>query len=389
MKILHCSDLHLGKRPSGTKKFVETRFEDYFIAFEKLLNKVLNLELDIMIISGDLFDKKEINANILERTENLFKFIKNAKKDLRILVIEGNHDVINNSEDSWLEYLKNKNYIEVFSYRKNYEEENFLRIEDINFYPVGYPGFMIDKSLTALAEKLDASKKNIVIVHTAIFGIENLPGLVSKETIDLFKDKVIYMAGGHIHSFSTYPNNNPYFFIPGSLEYTNIPREKADKKGAIYFDTETRTYDFIEIKPRKRIKTEVFYYENNIEEEFDKFLKSLSLDGGEILIVPISIKNNEYLKIEDLESIAEKNGALKLYVEIRGTFINSDNLSEDSHTSIEEIEKNIINSWEILNKKEKFFRNFTKLKEYTENSDAENFFNLFDELLIGDDTCDN
>ena len=64
-------------------------------------------------------------------------------------------------------------------------------------------------------------------------GTNTLPGLVSTSILDLFKDKTIYIAGGHIHSFTTYPKKKPYFFVSGSLEFSNVQNEKSDKKGFV------------------------------------------------------------------------------------------------------------------------------------------------------------
>lgn len=385
MKILHCSDLHLGKRPSGTKKFSDLRFEDFFKAFERLIDKVSNLEVDIFIISGDFFDKKEIGANILDKTENLLKKLKAYKKDLRIIVIEGNHDVINRNEDSWLEYLKLKNYIEVYSYKKDFETENFFKIKDVNFYPVGYPGFLVDKALENLSEKLNPNEKNIVIVHTAMSGSNSLPGLVSTKTIDLFKDKVIYMAGGHIHSFSIYPKEKPYFFVSGSLEFSNIPNEKSDRKGAVYFDTDRLEYEFIEVEHRKRIKAEIFSYEKDIEEEFREYMRNLNLTGEEIILVPIKQIGNEYINIERLEEIASQNGALKVYFEIKSKVLLKENEFNEEVLSIDDMEKNIIENWNTLENDKILAQKFNTLKELFLNEQTDEFMTIFDKILEEDD----
>ena len=388
MKILHCSDLHLGKKPGGNKRFAETRYQDYFRVFEELIEKITPLEIDVCIISGDLFDKKEINANILERTEELFQKLKAYKPEMSILVIEGNHDVIHRQEDSWLEYLKNKGYCDVFSYRKDYESKNVFRKGDICFYPVGYPGFMVEKTLQDLAEHLDASQKNIIIVHTAIFGIENLPGLVTAETIDLFRNKVLYMAGGHVHSFSAYPKENPYFFVPGSLEYTNIPREKSYQKGAIYFDTDTREFERILISPRKRLRTEVFSWERELESEFESFIRHYAKQEEELFIIPVNIKSGEYFPIEKLESIAERHGILKVYFEMRENGRAQEKEGEEGYSSLEELEQEIIRSWKLLKNPERFIRSFSQLKEFSLEGKQEELFHLFDEILEEDEDAD-
>ena len=381
MKIVHCSDLHLGKRFSGNKDYVKKRYMDFFNAFATFVDKVEEIKPDVCLIAGDIFDKKEINPDILSKTEYLFKRLKdNVKKD--IIAIEGNHDNSRILEESWLEYLQEQNILKVFYYNRDFDEKNYLKIDDINFYPVGYPGFMIDEALTKLSEKLNPQEKNIVIVHTGISGsINTLPGLVSTSILDLFKDKAIYIAGGHIHSFTTYPKEKPYFFVSGSLEFSNIQNEKSDKKGFILFDTDTLNYEFIELEHRKRIKKD-FSYSNfsNLENEFENFVKELNLTGEEILVISVSLNNNDYINTENLENIAEKNGALKTHILIKNILNIGASEENNSDLSIDELEKNLINTWNI-SEIEKFSKSFGRLKELFSNDDRDSFLELFDKTL--------
>ena len=381
MKIVHCSDLHLGKRLSGTKDYVTKRYMDFFNAFATFVDKVEEIKPDVCLIAGDIFDKKEINPDILSKTEYLFKKLRdNVKKD--IIAIEGNHDNSRILEESWLEYLQEQNILKVFYYNKDFEEKNYLKIDDINFYPVGYPGFMIDEALTKLSEKLNPQEKNIVVVHTGISGSTNtLPGLVSTSILDLFKDKAIYIAGGHIHSFTTYPKEKPYFFVSGSLEFSNVQNEKSDKKGFILFDTDTLNYEFIELEHRKRIKKD-FSYTNflNLEIEFENFVKELNLTGEEILVISVSLNNNDYINTENLENIAEKNGALKTHILIKNILNIGASEENNSDLSIDELEKNLINTWNI-SEIEKFSKSFGRLKELFSNDDRDSFLELFDKTL--------
>ena len=381
MKIVHCSDLHLGKRFSGNKDYVKKRYMDFFNAFAVFVDRVEEIKPDVCLIAGDIFDKKEINPDILSKTEYLFKKLKDSvKKD--IIAIEGNHDNSRILEESWLEYLQEQNILKVFYYNKDFEEKNYLKIDDINFYPVGYPGFMIDEALTKLSEKLNPQEKNIVIVHTGISGGTNtLPGLVSTSILDLFKDKAIYIAGGHIHSFTTYPKEKPYFFVSGSLEFSNVQNEKSDKKGFILFDTDTLNYEFIELEHRKRIKKD-FSYTNfsNLEIEFENFVKELNLTGEEILVISVSLNNNDYINTESLENIAEKNGALKTHILIKNILNIGASEENNSDLSIDELEKNLINTWNI-SEIEKFSKSFDRLKELFSNDDRDSFLELFDKTL--------
>ena len=381
MKIVHCSDLHLGKRFSGNKDYVKKRYMDFFNAFATFIDKVEEIKPDVCLIAGDIFDKREINPDILSKTEYLFKRLKNNVKK-EIIAIEGNHDNSRILEESWLEYLQEQNILKVFYYNRDFDEKNYLKIDDINFYPVGYPGFMIDEALTKLSEKLNPQEKNIVIVHTGISGGTNtLPGLVSTSILDLFKDKAIYIAGGHIHSFTTYPKEKPYFFVSGSLEFSNVQNEKSDKKGFILFDTDTLNYEFIELEHRKRIKKD-FSYTNfsNLENEFENFVKELNLTGEEILVISVSLNNNDYINTENLENIAEMNGALKTHILIKNILNIGASEENNSDLSIDELEKNLINTWNI-SEIEKFSKSFGRLKELFSNDDRDSFLELFDKTL--------
>lgn len=381
MKIVHCSDLHLGKRFSGNKDYVKKRYMDFFNAFAVFVDRVEEIKPDVCLIAGDIFDKREINPDILSKTEYLFKRLKNNVKK-EIIAIEGNHDNSRILEESWLEYLQEQNILKVFYYNRDFDEKNYLKIDDINFYPVGYPGFMIDEALTKLSEKLNPQEKNIVIVHTGISGsINTLPGLVSTSILDLFKDKAIYIAGGHIHSFTTYPKEKPYFFVSGSLEFSNVQNEKSDKKGFILFDTDTLNYEFIELEHRKRIKKD-FSYTNfsNLENEFENFVKGLNLTGEEILVISVSLNNNDYINTENLENIAEKNGALKTHILIKNILNIGASEENNSDLSIDELEKNLINTWNI-SEIEKFSKSFGRLKELFSNDDRDSFLELFDKTL--------
>ena len=205
----------------------------------------------------------------------------------------------------------------------------------------------------------------------------------------MFEDKVLYIAGGHIHSFSTYPKEKPYFFVSGSLEFSNVQNEKSDRKGFILFDTDSLTYEFIETEHRKRIKKDFVYNDFiNLENEFEDFVKELNLTGEEILVISLKVNNNDYINTGNLENIAEKNGALKTYILIKNIFnINSGKNENDSSLTITEMEKNLIDSWGIF-EKDVFSNNFNTLKNLFHNKETSTFLELLDRVLEGTEDVD-
>ena len=110
MKILHCSDIHLGKKPFGTKEFSQKRYLDFFYAFEQAADRGIEKKVDVFLITGDLFDKKELSPDTLDRCEKVFLKLKN--NNIQVLLIEGNHDNISGYDEinSWLGYLERKGF---------------------------------------------------------------------------------------------------------------------------------------------------------------------------------------------------------------------------------------------------------------------------------------
>lgn len=384
MKILHCSDIHLGKKPFGTKEFSQKRYLDFFKAFDEMTQIAIDEDVKLFIVAGDLFDKKELIPDTLERCEKTFQKLKN--RDIKVFLIEGNHDNVTGNEEvnSWLGYLEKKGFVHRGKYsqvNREYSFEKFV-VEDINIYGLGYPGFAIDDVLEQLAKSLDESEKNIVVVHTALGGSEYLPGLAMAESIRKLKDKVIYIAGGHLHSYQVYPKEEPYFFIPGSLEYWNILNEKSSNKGGIIFDTESREHRFVEVTPRKRMEF-TFEYEGDIKEEFKKFCEELNLTGEELVIVNVRVRENGFINVTELENILENSGALRGFIKLKYSDSSiGDIIEELGYYSIKEAEKRIIEEWEEFRDSERTVEYLQKFKEYQEESGrGEDFYNLFDRML--------
>lgn len=386
MKILHCSDIHLGKRPFGTETFSSKRYNDYYLAFNQLADVAIANRVEVFMISGDLFDKRELSPDNLIKSEEIFYKLKCS--NIEVLIIEGNHDNSNKYDEinSWLHYLEEKKYARRLTYKKENEDYIFTPFiyNDVYFYGLGYPGFIVDKVIEALSENLDSKNKNIVMVHTALGGGDHsLPGLVSTEALNLLKDKVLYVAGGHFHSKYTYPKENPYFYIPGSSEYWNIINEKDSEKGAFILDSHTGIVNFIAINPRKRmVETIEISNKDNLKEYIDDFSKNMKLTGEELLVIKLKLNSNIYVNTTEIEKIFEENGALKAYVLPIFYEVKERSDSINTSSSIFDIEENVINNWNGINSME-VVKHLQNLKEYQKTDDSSRFLETFDLMLEG------
>lgn len=402
MKILHCSDLHLGRRPVGSPDslYSKERYNDFFKIFEFVIDEALDRNIDIFVVSGDFFDKKDINPKNLEDAQKLLK--KLIYKNIKILLIEGNHDRTLFEDKSWVSYFDSfENIYYLDSVRRAEDSYQFIptEIDGINFYGINYYGSNTDEILSLLAEKIN-TENNFIITHTSIGnGTDFFPGLASSEVLNLFKDKVLYMAGGHIHSKKTYPSNDPFFFVPGSLEYWDLA-EKGEK-GFYIFDSQTKKVEFISVLSRIRKKIQLNYeinekYSGEFEKNLFAKLEGEEIPQGCIYILNLLVESHDFsVDTKKIENRLTERGVLKASVYVKRK--REDNHIDDySELSEDEIIGSIIENSEewfkYKNKKNLTLNSIKMLKNYQQSNNQEQFIEELDSLfekVLGDDKNDN
>lgn len=85
MKFAHISDLHLGKR---VHQF--SMIEDQKYILDKIVELVVQEEVDGVFIAGDIYDKVYPSAEAVALFDSFL--VKLAKEDIKVFVISGNHD---------------------------------------------------------------------------------------------------------------------------------------------------------------------------------------------------------------------------------------------------------------------------------------------------------
>lgn len=85
MKLLHLSDLHLGKR---VNEF--SMLEDQAYILTKIINIVDEQAPDGVIIAGDVYDKSVPSAEAVELFDDFL--VRLSRRNVKVFVISGNHD---------------------------------------------------------------------------------------------------------------------------------------------------------------------------------------------------------------------------------------------------------------------------------------------------------
>ena len=87
MKILHTSDWHIGKQLSKND-FTE----DFKLFFDWLINLIKEKEIDVLLMSGDLFDLSNPPQQALTMYYDFLKKMIQNNADCKIIITGGNHD---------------------------------------------------------------------------------------------------------------------------------------------------------------------------------------------------------------------------------------------------------------------------------------------------------
>lgn len=84
MKILHTSDLHIGKKLMG-----RDRLDEYRAVFAELAEVCRRENIDLVLIAGDVYDTYTPSA---EAEEIFYRGVNDLSRECAVLIISGNHD---------------------------------------------------------------------------------------------------------------------------------------------------------------------------------------------------------------------------------------------------------------------------------------------------------
>src|SRR5215469_12724436 len=101
MKIFHAADVHLGRRRLDGR----LPDKDFADAFAFIARKAIEEAADAFLISGDLFDRAQVEPPHLRQAQQVLAQLKTAA--IPVIAIEGNHDktFIHSEEPTWFQYL--------------------------------------------------------------------------------------------------------------------------------------------------------------------------------------------------------------------------------------------------------------------------------------------
>jgi len=299
MKILHTADIHL-------KEYGDERWQ----TLEKLINIGCQEKINLLIISGDLFDKDFDADNLRPRIRKVF-----SKTGFKILIIPGNHD-----QDSYHSGFYFGEDVQILRDIKEPFETQHLRVWGFPFEAID--GEKILYKLYLLSKDLKPDKKNILLYHGELldsffsrkdFGEEGRERYMPLK-ISYFKNMNLdYVLAGHFHSkFEVFRlEGGGYFVYPGSP--ISITKRETGKRQANIFELNESPQGYplqtpyykeviIAFDPLKKINPldEVEKRLNQLEPEAKIILSVKGFIDGEALGI------NEEKLVEQIKELAAK-----------------------------------------------------------------------------------
>lgn len=232
MKFIHLADLHLGRFYKGElpPDIAKIRREELWENFTKTIKICNEKNIDILLISGDIYEKDFFTLNEMRRFASLL----NSLKYTNTFIIAGNHDYID--KESLYNKVEFNEKVHIFKEETHFDLENMkLRVSGISWTSNEAPK-------TDYKFPIKEDFKNIIMLHGTVDGNNYMPLELEK----LKNIKADYIALGHIHKREKLAENICYCGSPEGLNF-----KETGRHGFIYGDLENDKISFVENEIRK------------------------------------------------------------------------------------------------------------------------------------------
>ncbi|UOQ46797.1 DNA repair exonuclease [Gracilibacillus caseinilyticus] len=246
IKFIHCADLHLDSPFKGLKDLPEEWLTEIrkstFKALDRLVEQAIDLEVDFVIMVGDLFDQEQQSMQAHMALRDAFQRLQ--KYDIPVFVSFGNHDFLS-SQTFPRNYPDN---VHVFD-SENVSEIPFFKRGKLMANVYGFSYY----HRAVLTNKV----KEYQLTNDDCFHIATLHGSLGNEKTnehavyapfqlsDLKQSGFDYWALGHIHKREVLAEN-PMVVYPGNIQGRST--KETGSKGC-YVVTMTNNQTDLEFLP--------------------------------------------------------------------------------------------------------------------------------------------
>lgn len=270
MKLIHLSDLHIGKR---VNEFSMLEDQEYIL--KKIINVIDDEKPDAVLIAGDVYDKSVPSAEAVQLFDSFLTDL--AKRKLHTFIISGNHDSAERlAFGGRLMELSGVHMSPVYSGNVepvSLEDEN----GKVNFYmlpfikPANVRRFFEEEAIESYTDavriavenmNIKTAERNVIITHQFVTGAERSESeevsVGGSDNVDASVfDGFDYVALGHIHGPQNIGSERiRYCGTPLKYSFSEVKHNKSvtvvnlGKKGELEIRTVPLTpkHDMREIK---------------------------------------------------------------------------------------------------------------------------------------------
>ncbi len=308
--FIHIADTHLGYEQYGVRE----RFNDFSRAFWEIMDVAVDRKVDFLVIAGDLFNKRAIDAQtLLHAIEGLRRL---KEMHIPVLAIEGNHDRSYYRDGvSWLQFLCHQGYLTLIApimqdgapLLTPWQPETMLGAytdlldNRLRVYGLPWQGTATSRTLEGLSQALAQARAEeeangieyrLLMMHTGVDSIvPRVQGLPTKAQFQYLQPYIDYLALGHIHKPYTFEG---WMYNPGSTETCSAEEIQWIDRGYYYVQIDTETPERI-IDP---VLQERLHHAEHVQSKRRPFIRhTIQVDG---LNEPLAIYNRleEYCRRE-------------------------------------------------------------------------------------------
>lgn len=212
MKLIHLSDLHIGKRVNEV-----SMIEEHAYVFAQILRIIDDEQADAVLIAGDVYDKSVPSAEAVTLFDDFLCRL--AQRKLPVLIISGNHDSperlafgnrLMGSCGIHISPVYDGN-VQCVTLRDSYGEVNFYLLPFIK--PAHVKRYFTDAQIESYTDacrvaveqmQIDTTKRNVLLTHQFVTGATTCESeeisVGGSDNVDASVFEAFdYVALGHLH----------------------------------------------------------------------------------------------------------------------------------------------------------------------------------------------
>lgn len=221
-KFIHTADLHLDSPFKGIRdiagQFSTEIISSTFRAFDQVLEYCLELEVDFLLIAGDIFDKE--NRNV--RAEIYFArgMERLRQAGIKVYLIHGNHDPLTSKQNNY-NWPDNVHTFPASSVTRAAYPNEDLTVAEI--FGRSYPQREFTENLLPeFAKKHQGKKFSIALHHTNVDGDKDYDPYAPTSLREIKMTDYDYWALGHFHYKGTLNEREPMIVYSGNTQGRHI-----------------------------------------------------------------------------------------------------------------------------------------------------------------------